>query len=190
LIVFLIVSLFIASTVFYSALAQNLIPVNEDVDGTKICLKPAGVTDTDMLKTDATTTSDLYYPDLDFTNQLIQSDEHNPINSRSSGIRGTLIGPGNYQDSGFFENIMRHAIIGTEIIPHKNFYFSAGYNYQRRKELQTEAKISAVGFSWGFGINTSFMYFEFGRAMYHLAGSSNHISLIIKTDKIYNKFRK
>ena len=97
---------------------------------------------------------------------------------------------GNYQDSGFFENIMRHAIIGTEIIPHKNFYFSAGYNYQRRKELQTEAKISAVGFSWGFGINTSFMYFEFGRAMYHLAGSSNHISLIIKTDKIYNKFRK
>jgi hypothetical protein len=93
----------------------------------------------------------------------------------------------NVQSSGFFENIMRHAIIGIEAIPHKNFYISAGYNYQRRRELQIESKVSAVGFSGGFGINTSFMNIEFGRATYHLAGSSNHVSLIVKTDKLYNK---
>ncbi len=73
--------------------------------------------------------------------------------------------------------MMRHVIVGTEIIPHKNFYFSLGYNYQRRRELQTEAKVSGIGFSWGFGLNTSLLSLEFGRASYHLAGSSNHVSL-------------
>ena len=91
------------------------------------------------------------------------------------------------RNSGFFENMMRHMILGVEMIPHKNFYLSAGYNYQRRSELKIESKASAVGFSWGFGVNTSILNIEFGRASYHLAGSSNHVSLIVKTDAIYRK---
>ena len=93
----------------------------------------------------------------------------------------------NKTSSGFLENTMRHAILGVELIPHKNFYFSAGYNYQRRKELEIESKVSTVGFSWGFGINTSFLNIEFGRATYHLAGSSNSVSLILRPDLIYKK---
>jgi hypothetical protein len=89
--------------------------------------------------------------------------------------------------SGFLENAMRHAILGVELIPHKNFYFSAGYNYQRRRELEIESKVSTVGFSWGFGINTSFLNIEFGRATYHLAGSSTNVSLILKTDRFYKR---
>jgi hypothetical protein len=95
----------------------------------------------------------------------------------------------NKVSSGFLENAMRHAIVGVEVIPHKNFYFSAGYNYQRRRELQIESKTSTVGFSWGFGINTSLLNIEFGRATYHLAGSSNHFSLIVRPDLIYKKYR-
>ena len=94
----------------------------------------------------------------------------------------------NKTSSGFLENTMRHAILGVELIPHKNFYFSAGYNYQRRKELEIESKVSTVGFSWGFGINTSFLNIEFGRATYHLAGSSNSVSLILRHDLIYKKY--
>lgn len=94
------------------------------------------------------------------------------------------------QSSEFLENMMRHAIFGVELIPHKNFYLSAGYNYQRRKELQIESNISTVGFSWGFGINTNWLNIEYGRATYHLAGSSNHISFIVMPDLIYNRFRK
>jgi len=94
-----------------------------------------------------------------------------------------------FQSSEFLENIFRHGILSIEIIPHQNFYISAGYNYQRRKELQVESKISTVGFSWGFGINTSVLNLELGRATYHLAGSSTHISLIVKTDKLYSRFR-
>jgi hypothetical protein len=94
------------------------------------------------------------------------------------------------EKSEFFENMMRHVILGAELIPHKNFYFCGGYNYQRRKELQVDSKVSTVGFSWGFGINTSLLNIEFGRATYHLAGSSTHLSVIFKTDNIYKKFRE
>jgi len=84
---------------------------------------------------------------------------------------------------------MRHAVLGIELLPHKNFYFSAGYNYQRRKELQIDSKVSTVGLSWGFGINTSWMDIEFGRATYHLAGSSTNFSVILRPDIIYKKNR-
>jgi hypothetical protein len=94
------------------------------------------------------------------------------------------------KSTGFFEDALRHMIIGVELLPHKNFYVSAGYNYQRRRELQIDSKISTVGFSWGFGINTSFISLGFGRATFHLAGASNHISLILRPDLIYKKFRK
>jgi hypothetical protein len=96
---------------------------------------------------------------------------------------------GKQVSSGFLENAMRHAILGVELIPHKNFYLSAGYNYQRRRELQVESKVSTVGFSWGFGINTSVLNIEFGRATYHLAGSSTNVSLVVKPDLFYKRSR-
>ena len=87
-------------------------------------------------------------------------------------------------ESDLAENLLRHVIIGTELIPHKNFYVSAGYNYQRRSELKVDSKVSTVGLSWGFGIKTSWIDIEFGRATYHLAGSGSHISLIVRPDMI------
>jgi hypothetical protein len=81
-------------------------------------------------------------------------------------------------------------IVGAEVIPHKNFYFSAGYNYQRRKELQVESKAGIVGFSWGFGINTSYLSLGFSRATFHLAGASNHITLILRPEMLYKKFSR
>jgi hypothetical protein len=92
--------------------------------------------------------------------------------------------------SGFGENMLRHMVMGAEVIPHKNFYFSAGYNYQRRREMQIESRVSTVGFSWGFGINTSYLSLGFGRASYHLAAASNHITLILRPDMLYRKFSR
>jgi hypothetical protein len=107
---------------------------------------------------------------------------HEYIDNSASGNSGS-------GKSGFLENMMRHFILGAELIPHKNFYLCGGYNYQRRKELQVDSKVSSVGFSWGFGINTSLLDIELGRATYHLAGSSTHVSLILKTDNLYKKLR-
>ncbi|HVN57843.1 MAG TPA: type IX secretion system protein PorQ [Bacteroidales bacterium] len=91
---------------------------------------------------------------------------------------------------GVGENLMRHVILGAELIPSKNFYFSAGYNYQRRKELQVESKVSTVGFSWGFGINTSYLSIGFARATYHLAGTTNTISILVRPDQVYKKLTR
>jgi len=90
--------------------------------------------------------------------------------------------------SGFLDNLISHAVPGVEIIPHKNFYFAAGYNFQRRKELSVPEG-SASGLTWGFGINTSWMDIEFGRAVYHIASSSTNISLILRPDRTYRKAR-
>ena len=72
---------------------------------------------------------------------------------------------------------MRHFIAGIEFMPLKSFHIRAGYNYQRRKELQIANKAGAVGFSWGFGINLKRFIFSYGQANFHLAGSTHHFSL-------------
>jgi hypothetical protein len=92
------------------------------------------------------------------------------------------------ETSEFFDNMMKHILLGVEIIPHKNFYLGLGYNHQRRSELQTDSKFAGTGFTWGFGVNTSMLDIEFGRASYHLAGSSNHVSLILRPDFMSKKF--
>lgn len=96
---------------------------------------------------------------------------------------------GEQNKQGFGENLLRHFIAGAEIIPHKNFYFSAGYNYRRSSELQVDSNVSTVGFSWGFGINTSTFSLGFGRATFHLAGASNHFTLTVRPDLLYKKIR-
>jgi hypothetical protein len=95
---------------------------------------------------------------------------------------------GNSAD-GFAENLMRHIIAGAELTPHRNFYFAAGYNYQRRSELNIDQASTGAGLSWGFGFRTNWFSLGFGRATFHLAGASNHISLSLKPAGIYRKFR-
>ncbi len=90
----------------------------------------------------------------------------------------------------FTENLLRHVIVGAELFPHRNLSLSCGYNFQRRRELRTEAKSGGAGLSWGFGFNTSALRIEFGRASYHLAGSSNHFSVIVNPENLLGKFRE
>lgn len=90
----------------------------------------------------------------------------------------------------FSDNLFRHFIAGVELIPHRNFYFSAGYNHQRRKELTTTYNSSSAGLSWGFGINTTILDLEYGRAVYHPAISSDNISLIVRPHLLYKKLSK
>ena len=99
-------------------------------------------------------------------------------------------GSGGESESGLkdiTENILRHVVTGVEIIPHRNLWLSVGYNHQRRSELQSDIRASGTGFSWGFGINSSVIRIEFGRASYHLAGASNNISMIFTPDRIFRK---
>lgn len=85
------------------------------------------------------------------------------------------------------DNFLRHAIIGMEFMPGKNFYAGFGYNYQRRQELKLNSMPAMVGFSWGFGLRVSKFHLSYGRATYHLSGASNHFSISTNLSEFYRK---
>jgi hypothetical protein len=83
----------------------------------------------------------------------------------------------------FAKQIMRHAVLGVEILPSDNFILRAGYNYQRRQELKYDEKLSTVGFSMGFGVKVKRFRLDFATSRFHLAGSSNLFSLAINLNE-------
>ncbi len=85
----------------------------------------------------------------------------------------------------FSKQLMRHLLLGTEIMPSPNFTIRAGYNYQLRQELKLEQKLSTVGFSLGFGIRIKRFRLDYSTTRYHLAGSSNHISLAVNLNRYF-----
>lgn len=87
------------------------------------------------------------------------------------------------RQEGFAKQIMRHAVLGLEILPSENFTLRAGYNYQRRQELKFEERLSTVGFSMGFGLKIRRFTLDFATSRFHLAGSSNLFSLAINLNE-------
>ncbi len=83
----------------------------------------------------------------------------------------------------FAKQIMRHAVLGVEILPSPNFTLRAGYNYQRRQELKYDERLSTVGFSMGFGLKVKRFRLDFATSRFHLAGSSNLFSLAINLNE-------
>lgn len=77
----------------------------------------------------------------------------------------------------FANKMLRHAVIGVEFLPFKNFYLAAGYNPMRRYELAISDRKSTVGWSWGFGIKVYKFNVSYGSARYHLSATSNHFSI-------------
>ncbi|MDX1283430.1 MAG: type IX secretion system protein PorQ [Draconibacterium sp.] len=86
-------------------------------------------------------------------------------------------------DEGFAKQIMRHMVLGIEILPSENFIIRAGYNYQRRQELKFDDKASTVGISAGFGLKIKRFRLDYGISRFHLAGSSNLFSLSINLNE-------
>ena len=92
-----------------------------------------------------------------------------------------------YTEEKFTQKFMRHMVLGIELLPSPNFTIRAGYNHQIRQELRLDEKMSTVGFSWGFGVRISRFQFSYGSGRYHLAGSSNLISVAINLNEGYKK---
>lgn len=83
---------------------------------------------------------------------------------------------------------MRHFLVGLEINVGKNITLRTGYNYRRRQEMKIETKPGMVGFSWGIGVKISKFRISYGRAVYHLAGGTNHFSFCMNLDEFGKKF--
>lgn len=89
----------------------------------------------------------------------------------------SLTGEKEIESIPFHDKLLRHIVVGAEIFPTKNLFFRAGFNYRRRQELKVPSRPGTVGLSWGIGFRISKFHLSYGRAIYHLAGSSNHITI-------------
>jgi len=98
-----------------------------------------------------------------------------------------ITGETNDEKITFGDKLLPHFIVGAELLLSKNFHIRGGYNFQRRKELAVESKLSTVGLSWGFGFRISKFHFSYGRSTYHLAGASNHFSLSSNLGEFFSK---
>ncbi|MFM2226867.1 MAG: type secretion system protein PorQ [Bacteroidota bacterium] len=76
----------------------------------------------------------------------------------------------------FGDQLMRHIVVGTEIILGNNVRIGLGYNYRQRKELSIPNRPATAGLSLGTTINFKKFQLSFGRSIYHVAGGSNHLT--------------
>lgn len=106
--------------------------------------------------------------DLSYEDPLNPSGGIDPLTGQANEISGV---------EEFADNLMRHIVLGGELLIGKNFSVRAGYNYGRRQEMKVQEKISTVGFSWGFGFRVSAFQFSYARSTYHLVGSPNFITI-------------
>ena len=74
------------------------------------------------------------------------------------------------------DNIMRHFVVGTDILLSKNFHIRVGYNHQMRRELTLDRIKGGVGYSWGFGLRVWRFHVDYARTSFHLAGASHFFS--------------
>ncbi len=84
--------------------------------------------------------------------------------------------------SKFSDQLMRHIIIGGELLIGKHLALRGSYNYRRRKELSINQRIGMVGFSWGLGLKVSHFSINYSRSTYHRAGSPNYFTISTSLD--------
>lgn len=79
----------------------------------------------------------------------------------------------------FFDQAIRHVVIGGEFFPERNFNIRFGYNFRRAAELKlTEARTFA-GISLGFGLKMGRMKFNYAFTKYHPVSNTSTFSLNI-----------
>lgn len=87
------------------------------------------------------------------------------------------------------DNFFRHFVFSGEFLIGKSeqFRLRLGYNHLRKQELKTTNFRSLAGFSFGLGFNIKSIRLDYGVGYYHLAGATNHLSIRMDMDRVFNK---
>jgi hypothetical protein len=80
---------------------------------------------------------------------------------------------------GFFNNVLRHTIIGAELFPDKGFNIRLGYNFRRAEELRIVEQRNFSGLTFGVGIKLNKMRFSYTHARYSTASNTSFFGLQI-----------
>lgn len=80
----------------------------------------------------------------------------------------------------FGDSVMRHIIIGTEIVLTKNFNLRIAYNYRRQNEMSLPDRRGAAGLSFGFGMNFKKFGFAYGYNRMGFGGNASVFNVTLK----------
>ncbi len=83
------------------------------------------------------------------------------------------------EEVSFFNNALRHLILGAELWPDKGFNVRVGYNFRRAEELRIEDQRNFSGLSFGIGLKVNRMRFSYTHARYTSAANTSFFGLQI-----------
>lgn len=99
--------------------------------------------------------------------------------SNPARAEGTIDGGESEEKVSFFNNALRHVIIGAELFPEKAFNLRLGYNFRRGEELRILDQRNFSGISVGFGLRFNKIKFDYSYSRYTLAGNTSLFGLTI-----------
>jgi hypothetical protein len=79
----------------------------------------------------------------------------------------------------FFNNALRHVIVGAELFPTRSFNLRIGYNFRRGEELRLLEQRNFSGISVGFGLKMGRLKFDYSYSRYTLAANTSLFGLTI-----------
>ena len=99
--------------------------------------------------------------------------------SNPARAQGTIGGGETQEKVSFFNNALRHVIVGAELFPEKGFNIRLGYNFRRAEELRIVEQRNFSGISLGFGLRFNKLKFDYSYSRYTLAGNTSLFGLTI-----------
>lgn len=79
----------------------------------------------------------------------------------------------------FFNNALRHLVMGAELFPEKGFNIRLGYNFRRAEELRILEQRNFSGLSFGVGLKMNKIRFSYTHARYSSAANTSFFGLNI-----------
>jgi hypothetical protein len=99
--------------------------------------------------------------------------------SNPNRAEGSLDGGSEEEKVSFFNNALRHVILGAELFPEKGFNVRFGYNFRRGEELRIVDKRNFSGISVGIGLRFGKVKFDYSYSRYTIAANTSLFGLMI-----------
>ena len=99
--------------------------------------------------------------------------------SNPNRAEGNLDGGSKEEKVSFFNNALRHVIIGAELFPEKGFNIRLGYNFRRAEELRIVDQRHFSGISAGFGLRFGKVKLDYSYSRYTVAANTSLFGLTI-----------
>ncbi|WNM18652.1 type IX secretion system protein PorQ [Flavobacterium capsici] len=99
--------------------------------------------------------------------------------SNPNRAEGSLDGGSTPEKVSFFNNALRHIVVGAELFPDKGFNLRLGYNFRRAEELRILEQRNFSGISVGIGLKIRKLKFNYSYSRYTLAANTSLFGLTI-----------